>query len=78
MTLRAFPAALLFFTTAGISLPAATPTTRNAADGYWPQWRGPFATGEAPRGNPPVEWGEDKNVRWKVEVPGRGQSSPVV
>jgi outer membrane protein assembly factor BamB len=25
-----------------------------------------------------VEWGESKNVRWKVEVPGRGSASPVV
>ena len=28
--------------------------------------------------NPPVEWSETKNVRWKVEIPGRGSSSPVV
>jgi outer membrane protein assembly factor BamB len=57
---------------------AASTTTPKAADGYWPQWRGPLHTGEAPRGNPPLEWSEEKNVRWKVEVPGRGQSSPVV
>ena len=29
-------------------------------------------------GNPPVEWSETKNIRWKVEIPGRGSSSPVV
>ena len=46
--------------------------------GSWPQWRGPLGTGEAPEGKPPVEWSEGKNVRWKVEVPGRGQSSPIV
>ena len=28
--------------------------------------------------NPPLEWSETKNVRWKVEIPGRGSSSPVV
>jgi outer membrane protein assembly factor BamB len=44
----------------------------------WPQWRGPLGTGEAPEAKPPVEWSEQKNVRWKVEVPGRGQSSPIV
>lgn len=44
----------------------------------WPQWRGPEATGYAPSGNPPVEWSETKNVKWKVEIPGRGHSSPVV
>ena len=27
---------------------------------------------------PPIEWSETKNVKWKVEIPGRGSSSPVV
>ena len=44
----------------------------------WPQWRGPLANGVAPLANPPVEWSEKKNVRWKVELPGRGHSSPIV
>jgi outer membrane protein assembly factor BamB len=44
----------------------------------WPQWRGPLATGVAPDANPPVEWGEGKNIRWKVPIPGRGLSSPIV
>jgi outer membrane protein assembly factor BamB len=47
-------------------------------DRYWPQWRGPLLTGVAPQGNPPVEWGETKNVKWKVEVPGLGSGTPVV
>ena len=37
---------------------------------YWPQWRGPFATGASDRADPPVEWSETKNVKWKVEIPG--------
>ncbi len=45
---------------------------------YWPQWRGPLASGAAPDARPPVEWSETKNVRWKVEVPGRGLSTPIV
>ena len=45
---------------------------------FWTQWRGPLMTGVAPQGNPPVEWAEDKNVVWKIEIPGRGKSSPVV
>ena len=49
-----------------------------AADRFWPQWRGPAATGVAPHADPPVEWSETKNVRWKIELPGRGSSSPVV
>jgi len=44
----------------------------------WPQWRGPFASGISPNGNPPIEWGEDKNVKWKIELPGKGHASPVI
>jgi outer membrane protein assembly factor BamB len=45
---------------------------------FWPQWRGPLMTGAAVRGNPPVEWSESKNVKWKVEIPGLGSGTPVV
>ncbi len=48
------------------------------ADGYWPQWRGPHSNGVAPKGDPPVEWSESKNVRWKVDVPGVGNATPIV
>ena len=41
-------------------------------------WRGPLATGVAPNADPPVEWSETKNIKWKVEIPGRGSSSPVI
>ena len=45
---------------------------------FWPQWRGPFATGVSSSAMPPTEWSETRNVRWKVEIPGRGSSSPVI
>lgn len=45
---------------------------------FWPQWRGPDATGVARHATPPLEWSETKNIRWKVEIPGRGSASPVV
>jgi outer membrane protein assembly factor BamB len=44
----------------------------------WHQWRGPDANGTAPRADPPLKWGETTNVRWKVELPGRGSSTPAV
>jgi outer membrane protein assembly factor BamB len=44
----------------------------------WPQWRGPLANGVAPSANPPVHWSEINNVRWKVALPGKGHSSPIV
>ncbi len=43
----------------------------------WGQWRGPLGTGESPRGNPPIEWSEEKNLRWKTALPGSGHSSPI-
>ncbi len=45
---------------------------------YWAQWRGPAMTGVSKTAKPPVQWGEGKNIKWKVEIPGRGSSSPIV
>lgn len=49
-----------------------------AEDENWAQWRGPLGTGAAPQADPPVEWSETKNVRWKVALPGKGHSTPIV
>jgi len=61
--------------TAGAVVLGATPEeyARN-----WPAWRGPLAQGVAPHAQPPVHWAEDKNIKWKVAIPGRGTASPVV
>ncbi len=45
---------------------------------FWPQWRGPLATGAAIKGNPPVEFSETKNLKWKTQIPGKGHATPVV
>lgn len=44
----------------------------------WPAWRGPLATGVAPHADPPVRWSESENVKWKVAIPGRGSSTPII
>jgi outer membrane protein assembly factor BamB len=44
----------------------------------WAQWRGPEMTGVSRTAKPPIEWSETKNIKWKVEIPGRGSASPVV
>ncbi len=49
-----------------------------AANRFWGQWRGPHATGVSKTATPPTEWSETKNIRWKVPIPGRSSSSPVV
>jgi outer membrane protein assembly factor BamB len=45
---------------------------------FWPQWRGPLATGDAPNSDPPVTWSETNNVKWKTMIPGEGDSTPIV
>ena len=43
----------------------------------WPQFRGPNGSGIADGQKPPVEFGPDKNVKWKTPAPS-GLSSPIV
>ena len=49
-----------------------------AADDNWPQWRGTLMTGVSPTANPPIAWSETTNIKWKVKIPGRGLSTPLV
>jgi outer membrane protein assembly factor BamB len=44
----------------------------------WPQFRGPTGQGVSEERGLPLTWSENKNVRWKVAIPGRGWSSPVI
>lgn len=44
----------------------------------WPGWRGPGNQGISTEKKAPLNWSPTKNIRWKVEVPGAGVSSPVV
>lgn len=72
-----------FATPPDTTITAASPSAKEApaelsAAYQWPQWRGPLSTGVAPHAAPPVEWSEEKNVRWKTALPGMGHSTPVV
>ena len=58
----------------GVGLIAGVPTA--AAQG-WPSWRGVADDGMA-HGDAPLTWDATENVKWKVAIPGRGHSSPVV
>lgn len=44
----------------------------------WRQWRGPNNTGAAFESDPPVEFGEDLNLKWKTEIPGKGHATPII
>ena len=49
-----------------------------AQQAQWPTLRGPNLNGLVHQGNPPVEWSEDKNIRWKTAIPGAGHASPIL
>ena len=44
----------------------------------WPRWRGPTGQGTSSETELPATWDHEKNVAWKAEVPGSGNSSPVI
>jgi outer membrane protein assembly factor BamB len=53
-------------------------TTQSAgADINWPGFRGPLNNGTVDSGNYPVKWNPEK-VLWKIDVPGKGCSTPIV
>src|SRR5262245_21150772 len=44
----------------------------------WPQFRGPNGSGVSTATGVPIEWGQDKNIRWKAPLTGQGHSNPVI
>lgn len=50
---------------------------RCATAANWPCWRGPDGSGLAPEQGLPEQWGTNRNIAWKVELPGAGWSQPV-
>ena len=67
---------ILLALSAVLALQAATQPDR-AANPNWGQWRGPGNTGFTLT-SAPTTWSDTSNVAWKVAIPGRGFSSPVV
>ena len=44
----------------------------------WPAWRGPTGDGVCTEKGLPLKWGAKENVKWRVALPERGNSTPVV
>jgi outer membrane protein assembly factor BamB len=44
----------------------------------WTEFRGPTGQGHSRERGLPLTWSETENVAWKVPIPGRGWSSPVM
>jgi outer membrane protein assembly factor BamB len=57
--------------------PDAKPQTPNTKQANWPAFRGDGSSVTAAQ-SLPLRWSETENLRWRVELPGYGQSSPIV
>lgn len=49
-------------------------------ENQWPQFRGPYASGILESKNIPVKWdiNTGENIKWSIDIPGLGHSSPVI
>jgi outer membrane protein assembly factor BamB len=54
-----------------------SPAASGQQSSGWTAWRGPFDTGMA-HGDAPLRWSDTENVAWKVRIPGRGHSTPII
>ena len=63
----------LFFAVVVLLMSAAPLWAEN-----WPAWRGPSQQGVTTETDLPVSWNRNENVRWRIELPERGNSTPVV
>ncbi len=60
------------------AMPCAAEEPAAAEAQNWPHWRGPLANGVSPQADPPIQWDEETNIRWKVAVPGEGSGTPII
>lgn len=67
---RVYTGLILWLLIGGCAIAADAPDA-------WPHWRGPEFNGVA-RGDAPLTWSDKDHIAWKVQVPGKGHSSPVI
>lgn len=60
------------------SLVAASLFAVTVSAANWPSWRGPDGDNISPESGFPTQWNKGKNIHWRVDLPDRGNSSPIV
>lgn len=62
-----------------IAVSALAALLANASANNWPTWRADVTGGgESPEKGLLTTWGKDSNVKWRVDLPDRGNSTPVI
>lgn len=52
--------------------------TVQAQEANWGNWRGPQYNGSSLTAKPPLKFSDTENLLWKVEIPGKGSSTPII
>jgi outer membrane protein assembly factor BamB len=71
-------ATIFVLTTILASAVSQAQDTSQLREKNWPEFRGPLGDGNSALAKPPVTWNEDEGIRWKIDVPGTGSSTPIV
>lgn len=66
-----------FFHILLINMFLAIPFTQSSNAEDWKNFRGPGGQGYSSETNLPAQWSDDKNLVWKIQLPGAGSSSPI-
>lgn len=53
-------------------------TSSLASAENWPHWRGPTGQGVSAETDLPITWSATEHVRWKVALPDKGNSTPII
>jgi outer membrane protein assembly factor BamB len=53
-------------------------TVAGARADNWPAWRGPTGQGHTTEKNLPTKWSATENVKWKIDLPDTGNSTPII
>src|SRR5438128_8175815 len=61
-----------------VAIVSALSIVAAATAGDWPRFRGPNGTGVAADATIPTEFKQGDGILWKVPLPGKGNSSPVI
>ena len=59
-----------------LSLAIAAVVTLSADN--WPHWRGPAMNGTSTETGLPIKWSATENITWKLAMPGRSGSTPII
>jgi outer membrane protein assembly factor BamB len=80
MQLRVLLGMAILASASALAAPADVKMVEVTGEGakYWSRWRGPSGQGQVPAGQYSDRWSSTAGVQWKVAVPGRGNSSPIV